>query len=223
MKPCVIIPAYNEAANIGSIIKKVKDEGFEAVVIDDGSQDKTAAIAKQSGAVVLRNNKNQGKGAALLKGFSYALANNFSSVVTIDSDGQHSPGEINKFIKKAKSSGSHIIIGNRMLNRKIIPFLRLATNRFMSWLISFVANQHIPDSQCGFRLIKKEVLEAVKLKSRRYEMESELLIRASRQGFKIDSVHIKTIYRGEKSQIKPFTDTLRFIRFIIAELWTMRS
>jgi hypothetical protein len=92
----------------------------------------------------------------------------------------------------------------------------------MSWLISKVAKQKIPDTQCGFRLIKREVLEKLNLKTVKYETESEIIIQASRLGFKIESVPIKTIYGGEKSQINPFIDTLRFMRFIIKELWTMR-
>jgi hypothetical protein len=98
-----------------------------------------------------------------------------------------------------------------------MPALRLATNRFMSWLISLVTGQRIPDTQCGFRLVKKELLEKLKLSTSKYETESEILIQASRLGFKIESVPVKTIYSGQKSRINPFVDTLRFLRFIIRE------
>jgi GT2 family glycosyltransferase len=93
----------------------------------------------------------------------------------------------------------------------------------MSWLISGIARQKIPDTQCGFRLIKKEALEKLQFKTFKYETESEMLIKASRLGFKIESVPIKTIYQREKSRINPFIDTLRFIRFMVKELWTTRS
>jgi hypothetical protein len=92
----------------------------------------------------------------------------------------------------------------------------------MSWLLSCIAKQKIPDTQCGFRLIKQEVLKRVPLVTSKYETESEILIRSSRLGFKIESVPIKTIYLGEKSRINPFIDTLRFFRFLIRELWTTR-
>ena len=104
-----------------------------------------------------------------------------------------------------------------------MPSLRLATNIFMSWAISRVAGQNIPDTQCGFRLLKKEVIKRLNLGTAKYETESEVLIKASRLGFKIESVPIKTVYAGEKSQINPFIDTLRFLRFIIHELWTTRN
>ena len=90
----------------------------------------------------------------------------------------------------------------------------------MSWLISCVAKQTIPDTQCGFRLIKIEVLKSILLSTSKYETESEILIKSSRQGFKIESVPIKTVYADEKSRINPFIDTLRFARFIIREIWT---
>ncbi|MDD5568753.1 MAG: hypothetical protein PHY88_06065, partial [Candidatus Omnitrophica bacterium] len=83
------------------------------------------------------------------------------------------------------------------------------------WIISILSKQDIPDTQCGFRLIKRSVLEKVELKTSKFETETEILIKASRLGFKIDSVPIKTVYRGEKSQINPIVDTFRFIKFII--------
>lgn len=217
MNTCVIVPAYNEARNLPNLIRQIKDKRLAILVIDDGSIDDTFNVAKQYGVMVLKNDKNQGKGASLIKGFSYALANNFSSVIIIDGDGQHDPQEIDKFIEKAQSSSSQFFIGNRMLDLKTMPALRLATNRFMSWLISVIIKQNIPDTQCGFKLIQREVLEKIRLKSSKYEIESELLIKASRAGFKIESIPIKTIYQGEKSKIKPFVDTLRFIKFIIKE------
>ena len=98
-----------------------------------------------------------------------------------------------------------------------MPVLRIMTNRFMSWVISAIAKQYIPDTQCGFRLVKKEVLEKINLSTSKYETESEILIKAARLGFRIEFVPVETIYSGQKSQINPFVDTLRFLRFIVLE------
>lgn len=223
MNPSVIIPTYNEAGTIAGLIKQILAQNLEVVVIDDGSRDGTARIARDSGAVVFRNPDNEGKGSSLIKGFNYALDKNFDAVITMDGDGQHEACDIPYFIRLAKHSDSGILIGNRMCKTRSMPCLRLLTNKFMSWFISTVAGQEIPDTQCGFRLIKKAVLEKVQLKTRKYETESEILIKASRLGFKIESVPIKTIYNREKSQINPLIDTLRFIRFIFKELWTTQS
>ncbi|MBU1726443.1 MAG: glycosyltransferase family 2 protein [Candidatus Omnitrophica bacterium] len=218
MKTCVIIPTYNESLAISNVIREVQKHGLDIVVIDDGSTDNTVEVAIKTGAVVLRNEINQGKGASLVRGFDYALSKGYDAVITMDGDGQHSPREIAGFLKAAAGSGAGIYIGNRMGMTKGMPWLRILTNQFMSWLISLAAKQKIPDTQCGYRLIKKPVLEKVRLETSKYETESEILIKTSRLGFKIESVGIETIYSGEKSQINPFIDTLRFIKFIAKEL-----
>jgi len=222
MKTCVIIPTYNESKKIGELIKQIRAQDLDVMVIDDGSQDNTSQIAKDNGATVLRNEKNQGKGASLIRGFEYILNKDYQAVITMDGDGQHLAEDIPYFIRLAKYSNSGVLVGNRMHKPKNMPLVRILTNKIMSFIISRIAGQEIPDTQCGFRLIKKEVLEKLKLKTRNYEIESEVLINTSRLGFKIESVAIKTIYRDEKSQINPFVDALRFIRFISKELWTTR-
>jgi len=223
MRTCVIIPTYNEAKSIAGLVKEVRQREMDVLVIDDGSKDDTFSIAQSYGATVLRNQVNEGKGATLIKGFNFALDNNFDAVITMDGDGQHLPEDIPYFIRLARYSSSGIFIGNRMHKTRSMPWTRLLTNRIMSWLISRIVRQDIPDTQCGFRLFKKEVLQKVRLTTFKYETESEVLIRAARLGFKIESVPIKTVYNGEKSQINPFVDTFRFIRFILREIWTTNS
>ncbi len=220
MKTCVITPTYNEAKSIAELVRQICEQNLQPLVIDDGSDDNTAQIAKENGAIVLRNEQNQGKGASLIRGFHYALEQNFDAVITMDGDGQHLVSDIPYFMRLAAYSDGSIFIGNRMNRPKSMPWLRLGTNKFMSWLISLIAKQKIPDTQCGFRLIKKDVLEKVNLKTSKYETESEILIQAARLGFKIESVPIKTVYGSEKSRINPIVDTARFIRFILKQIWT---
>jgi glycosyltransferase involved in cell wall biosynthesis len=218
MKNCVIIPTFNESKSIGKLIKQIQEQKLDVVIVDDGSIDNTAEIAQDEGAIVLKNSLNEGKGVSLIKGFEYALKNHYDAIITMDGDGQHLPEDIPYFIRLAKYSDSGIFLGNRMNHTKDMPLMRILTNKFMSWLISGIIKQNIPDTQCGLRLIKREVIEKVRLKTNRYEIESEILIRASRLGYKIESVPIKTVYQKEKSQINPFIDTIRFIRFIIKEM-----
>ncbi|MFH0738653.1 MAG: glycosyltransferase family 2 protein [Candidatus Omnitrophota bacterium] len=222
MKACVVIPTYNEAKAISGLIEQIRKQGLDVLVVDDGSSDNTTKLARQVGGVVLINQNNQGKGASLIKGFNYALSHGYDVVITMDGDGQHLPVDIPYFIRMAKDSKSGLIIGNRMLKAHRMPRLRLITNMFMSWVISKVAGQSIPDTQCGFRLLKKEVIEKLSLGTFKYETESEIIIQTSRLGFKIESIPVKTVYAGEKSQINPFIDTLRFFRLILRELWTIK-
>lgn len=215
MRTCVIIPTYNESKEIAGLINRIIKMGLSVIIIDDGSSDDTAKIAQACGAIVLRNVSNSGKGASLIKGYSFAIEQGFDAVISMDGDGQHSCDDIKAFIDKAQNPQNAVIIGNRMASIKDMPVLRIMTNRFTSWLISLIIKQDIADTQCGFRLIKKDALTKMNLSTTKYETESEILIKAARLGFKIESIPIKTIYTGQKSQINPFIDTLRFLRFII--------
>lgn len=239
MNVCIIIPAYNESTAIGSIIQQVRRQNREVIVIDDGSTDTTNQISKNCGAVVLKNTKNQGKGFSIIRGLRYILDKDFDAAITMDGDGQHCPEDISLFIQRAQITDAGIIIGNRIHEPRRMPFIRILTNKFMSWLISRLIKQKIPDTQCGFRLIKRELLEKIKLTplerpnnqkvkvrslmeftTRRFETESEILFQASHLGYKIESISIKTIYRREKSRINPIVDTIRFVNFIWRQIWT---
>lgn len=216
MRTCVLIPSYNEEATIGEIVRKLKEMDLEAIVVDDGSSDNTHKIASENGAITLRHAKNLGKGASLKEGFDLILkTTNFDAVIIMDGDGQHSPDDIHKFIEHAKKYGDDIIVGNRMRYVKNMPFVRLNTNRFMSFLLSSICGQQIPDTQCGFRLLRRKVLKKIDLKTDKYDLESEILIKASKEKFKIASVPVKTIYRDELSSIHPVKDTLRFAALIL--------
>ncbi|MEW6075562.1 MAG: glycosyltransferase family 2 protein [Candidatus Omnitrophota bacterium] len=220
MRVCVIIPAYNEAQAIGSLIHAIRLQKIDVVVIDDGSLDGTSQAAQSAGAAVIRNISNKGKGASLVRGFAYAMEHGFDAVITMDGDGQHLAEDIPFFVHRAENSASGIFIGNRMQETKYMPRVRILTNMFMSWLISIASMQDIPDSQCGFRLIKKATLQSFRLASFKFETETELLLKAARHGFRIESIPVKTVYSREKSHINPFVDTLRFIAFMVGQIWT---
>jgi glycosyltransferase involved in cell wall biosynthesis len=214
-KAGVLIPSYNEARALGGVIKELRDKKIPVFVVDDGSTDGTAAIAESNGAVVLRHDKNMGKGASLRDGFAYMLKNDFDSVLVMDGDGQHNTGDIGLFFRKMEESGADIVIGNRMTDTASMPFVRKITNKIMSYLLSKMCGQDIPDTQCGFKLINKNVLEHISLESSNFDIESEILLKAARKGFKIESVPVKTIYEREVSKIKPITDTVRFLALLI--------
>ncbi len=218
MKTLIIIPAYNEAAAIALLAQSIKAIGYDLLVIDDGSIDATADLAKKHGAQVIAAAQKSGKGNALRMGFDYALKHKYDAVIAMDGDGQHDPSDIDRFIQCHQKTKAQVINGNRMHAPRGMPWVRLATNAFMSWLISMVCRQPVPDTQCGFRFLTTDVLRNVHLESSDFEIETEMLIKASKKGFKIASVPIQTIYRNEVSKIQPFKDTLRFIAYIIREM-----
>ena len=218
-KTCVLIPSYNEAKTIGRLIKDLIALGLSPCIIDDGSTDDTGKIAASAGAIVLKNEKNKGKGASLREGFAYALKEGFDAVIIMDGDGQHEAGDIDSFLKKMNDSGADIVIGNRMMDTASMPLERKITNRLMSYVISKMCGKTIPDTQCGFKLIKRDVLEKIQLESSNFEIESEVLLKAARRGFRIESVPIKTVYEGEVSKIKPIMDTIRFLALLVKMAW----
>ncbi len=212
-KGCVLIPAYNEGSRIARVISEVMPFCPNVVVVDDGSEDDTAKVAEMAGAVVLVQPENQGKGAALHRGFHYAREKGFDFVITMDGDGQHAPEDIPSFIE-AYSDGMPVIVGNRMARPDSMPLVRRITNRFMSWLLSRKMGQTVPDTQNGFRLYKTDVIPELRVDANRFAAESEMLLELSARKVRIGSVPIKVIYRDEKSKINPIKDTWRFFRML---------
>lgn len=216
MKICAMIPAYREEAFIEDVVRRVRTHLEPVVVYDDGSPDATAECARKAGAIVLRHEGNQGKGATLADGFDWAVREGFEAVVNLDGDGQHLPEEIPRFL--AVASEYDVIVGNRMSERKGMPYVRWQTNRFTSAVVSWLAGCAIPDSQCGFRLIHTKVWTAITVETRNFDFESEFLVEAGRKGFRIGWVPVSTVYGTEVSKIHPAVDTIRFFRMVY-RLW----
>lgn len=218
MRICILIPCHNEAKAIGTLVATLKKQGHDVVVVDDGSSDGTGELARNSGADVIRIAERGGKGNAMQKGFESIVSKGYDALIVMDGDGQHAVEDVPAFVERYKTTQASVINGNRMANNRNMPFVRKVTNSFMSWMVSCVCRQRIPDSQCGFRLISCGVLRAIKLTSTNFEIETEILIKASKKGFKIDSVPVQTIYADEQSKIHPFKDTVRFFKYLVREL-----
>ena len=218
MKIFAVIPARDAAGTIGGVVKGILRALPEsgAIVVDDGSSDATAERARESGAIVVRHEVNQGKGAALQTGFDEALRHGADAVVALDADGQHDPSLAPDLL--AALEGADLVVGSREGDRRGMPWLRRATNDVTTWWVSRLAGQRIPDSQSGYRAIRAKVLQEVHPVSRRFEYESEFLIGAARKGFRIGEAPITTLYNAPGSHIHPVRDTLRFIRLVLRHL-----
>jgi glycosyltransferase involved in cell wall biosynthesis len=216
----VIIPAYNAGATIAELIERTSRFVCreDIVVIDDGSCDQTLELAGRTGAVILSHEANKGKGEALKSGFGYVQNRDYQAVISLDADLQHDPECIPDFVRQANRF-SGIIIGTRRRDLKIMPFGRWLSNNLTSAIVSVLAGQTIRDSQSGYRLISTQVLKSIRLDSKRYDLESEILIKAKRKGFEIAERPIATIYAGGESSIRPLVDALRFIRLMWRSLW----
>lgn len=212
-----VIPAYNEAAHIAGVIKGVGEmiPLADVIVVDDGSSDGTGEVASAAGASVLRNPGNLGKGSSLIAGYGRLLEREgIEGIFTLDADGQHDPSEMPRFIETFRTMSADLVIGSRMADTRGMPAIRRMTNRLTSSVISRRAGCRIDDTQSGYRLIRSSLLKDMRLVTRRFDTESEILLRAARSGALITSVPISTIYGDETSKIHPLKDTLRFFRLV---------
>lgn len=215
----VLIPAFNAEKYIKPLVDRVRefvcDENL--LIINDGSLDGTEDALRQVGVRHLSFTHNQGKGAALMVGYDYAVKNQYRSVLTLDADLQHLPEEIPRFF--ALDNGRRLVLGTRDIDLSIMPFERWLTNNLTSLIISIFSTARVRDSQTGYRLVPTSVLKALQVKSVNYDFESEILFKAGALGVEIVEVPISTVYEGSHSYINPFVDTGRFIRQIWKRLW----
>lgn len=206
-----IIPAYNAGQTLQRVAEQTRAYIDPVVVIDDGSRDDTGDVARAAGATVLRHEVNRGKGAALQTGFKWVIDNGYDGVITLDADGQHLPSEIPKFLKERETSGADLIIGGRAhLFGQMLPRRRNA-NRFSAWCIEKCAGVPVSDSQSGFRFYSTKLLRGIRLRTAGFDMESEVIVRAGRGGFRIVTIPIDLGFVDglSTSHYRPLKDTLR--------------
>jgi len=215
LETAAVIPAYREEKHISDIVRRTRQELDHVLVVDDGSEDKTATRAREAGAEVIVHSQNRGKGEAIKTGLRYWLDRQFVHVIILDADGQHLPEEIDRFIAAAGSATERsFFLGNRMNNLTGMPFIRRVVNRYMSNRISRVCGQKIPDTQCGFRMLDRQLIPELLGGGDRFDYETEMLIIAGRKGYPIQSVPITTVYSDEVSKIHPARDALRFFKLM---------
>lgn len=209
VKACALIPAYNEEAHIADVVAGAKAHVTEVFVVDDGSADGTGAQASAAGAIVIRHDRNLGKGRAMRSGLARILAGPYTHVVLIDADLQHDPTEIPRLLAAAER-GATLVIGERELVRDAMPAMRFHANVIGSRVLSWFIGSDVADSQSGFRVIACDLLRRVTLTGGGYEIETEMLIKLARAGARIERVTVSRLhYDGARSHIRPFRDTFR--------------
>ena len=199
----VCIPAFNEEKIIGDLVKKSLNHANKVVVCDDGSFDNTSKEAKDAGAYVIKHTQNKGKGAALKSLFEYAKNSNFDIVVTIDGDGQFLPEEIPKLVKPIVEKTVDIVIGYRFDDETDMPSYRKIGNRVLDRMTNLASELPFRDTQSGFRAYSIKAIEQINFISDGFGADSEILIDASKKGFKISEERITVLYNtGENTSTK---------------------
>ncbi len=200
LKIAIVIPAFNEARIIGSVIKNLKRAlaqekfSYEIIVIDDGSADDTATICKKEKTTVISHILNSGSGSATATGLSYAQQQEYDIAITMDADGQHDAEDVIGGINNMAASRVDLLIGSRLVNSEGMAKTKVIGNKGLSMLTFMIFGVRVTDSQSGLRVFSKKALGQLKWKSSGYEFCSEMLWRAKQQGLVIDEYPIKAIY-----------------------------
>lgn len=216
-----LIPAYNEEVGVADVIRGAA-KFLPVLVVDDGSRDRTAQIAEEAGATVVRQVPNQGKGAAMRAGFNFALQNGYDAVITLDADRQHNPEEIPTFLACLAQTHADLIIGARDFRK--MPTFRRITNTIGRVMFSWALGQRDRDNQSGYRLVASRLMQQLTGSTERgFEFEVEMVAVCVKKGYRLEWVTIQTIYAGEKSHIVPLKHLVNWFRIIAKTRRLMRS
>ncbi len=202
------IPAYDEDVAIGSMVLRCSAHVDEVLVVDDGSGDRTAQVAKKAGAVVYKHERNEGKGAAIQSALHYAQLNGFDAMVLMDGDGQHDPDEIPALLEPILRGESDLVCGLRSPRATDMPLHRRMGKRVLDYLTALGSAGTLTDSQCGFRALSRLAIGALRLEERDFGVESEMLIEAREKGLRIMEVPVRVRYDVDGSTKGPVTHGL---------------
>ncbi len=226
MKTCILLPAYNVESTLGELIDQLLSYDHSMLVINDGSEDGTQAVAEKyvgDRVNLITHSENCGKGKALRTGFAWAIDQGFELVIAIDSDLQHASSDLPGLLQVFHAHDLDLLVGDRMHDQSDMPAVRRLGNWFSSWGTGNFCHQHIFDAQCGFRLFRMDTCKKMlsELKLDRYVSESEVLVRASMNCLRIGFTPITVIYPEDlehKSFYRPWVDTYRIVYYFTGEL-----
>ncbi len=209
-----LLPAYNEAAHLEKVLENVRKQISDILVVDDGSKDATAEIARKSGVELLSRGYNCGKGQSLRDGYAWALERGYQAVIMLDSDGQHDPACIPDFLEKYRETRPHLIIGAR--DYREIPLRRRIPNIIGKTLFSIAVGQSIPDNQSGYRMLDRTLMERMLTSTETgYQFEVEMIAVCVSENWPIEWVRIPTIYADEKSKQNPLDQIVGFPKMCV--------
>jgi glycosyltransferase involved in cell wall biosynthesis len=217
------IPAYNEARTIRALAERALAECPRVIVVDDGSTDVTAAELSGLPVVLLRHSVNAGKATSLRTAFAYAAAQDARCVVAFDGDGQHDPADAPVLLAAWLGDPERIVVGSRLHDRARFPVARYRANRFACFWISWAAGHPVADSQSGYRVYSRAVMQIAlgpRVRGRRFTFESELLIESAWQGHKTLAVAIPGHYPTDArpSHFRPVVDIAKIVVMVAARL-----
>lgn len=204
-RPVALVPAYQAGETIATVVRGILRHVDRALVVDDGSSDDTLEKARCAGADVLRLAVNGGKGTALREGLERLLRSDATHVAFVDADAQHDPDDLPDLLEAAHR-GDDFVIGSRMAYPEKIPIVRYRTNEIGSRILTRMTGHEIEDGQSGYRVVAADLLRRLRLTSRGYLIETEMLLKAAPHIRRFREVPVRAVYGGP-SHYRPFRDT----------------
>jgi len=222
LKVCIVIPAYNAETTLEQVFSRIPDgEYHRIIVVDDGSTDHTADIARKHGVELLRHEYNRGYGAAQKTGYRRALELGADLTVLLHADAQYAPEEMPSLIKAAVDQDADIVLGSRVLGGEMLeggmPLIRYIGNRLLTKIENLTLGTDISEFHTGYRVYTSRALKALNFEdyTDNFHFDSEILIEAKEKGFRIVEVPISTRYAGERSYLNPVTYGIQVLLLIL--------
>lgn len=213
---CAVIPTYNNAHTLRTLISDVSLYISDIIVVNDGATDETPGILAGIEAITaIGYSRNRGKGYALRQGFKRAVAMGFRYAVTIDSDGQHRAGDIVLFLDMIRKFPDSLVVGSRILRQANMPSGNTFANRFSNFWFRLQTGISLPDTQSGFRLYPLKKMARMRFVTNRYESELEMLVRSAWKGIRVCEVAIAVYYPPKEERISHFRPFMDFFRISI--------
>jgi len=211
------IPALNEETAIGTVVLKARKYADEVVVIDDGSSDSTAEVARLAGAHVIRHARNMGKGMAIRSAFLYARERTPEVVVLVDGDNQHDPDDIPNLVKPILDCECDVSLGVRWGKTNGMPLFRRVGKRTLDYATALsVRNGMLTDSQSGFRAFSKKAYMSIEPEVTGIGTESQILAEAQENGLVVGETNINCRYDVDGSTLKPGKHGMSVLRTIVS-------
>lgn len=221
----IVLPAWNESSVLHDVLNEIRSAGYRnIIVVDDGSKDATFEVAKSiPGVTALRHRLNRGKGAATKTGIEAAKLLDAETIVTMDSDGQHNPADIERLIRPITLGQTDVVLGSRLMDPRGMPMHKILANWIGNAITWYFYGLWVTDSQSGFRAYSKKAAHLIDTRSDRYDYESEVIreLRLHRLSFVEIPVEVRyTSYSMGKPERQSFINGLKTFGRILWRLFT---
>jgi hypothetical protein len=222
----IVVPVFNEAETVADVVSAARAYA-PVLVVDDGSHDGSAEIARRAGADVSRHARRRGKGAAIRTGIDAARARGASVVVTLDGDGQHRPSDLVRLLDAVEAMPRTIVIGGRLADPSALPVDRLNAIRVAGFFVNWACGLRLRDTQSGFRVYPIELFDEIRSRRRGFVFETAVLVAGIAKGWHVHEVPIAALPRvRQRSRFRPISDGVAIGGYIagrVARRWVIEA